>query len=245
MLELKTDLHLHTSDDREDTVRHSAQDLIVHAANQGFKVLAITNHDTFTYSRDLEKFASDHGILLIPGIEKEVEGKHILLLNAFPATEKIKTFEDLQKAKNDGLFVIAPHPFFKRKICLENKLYEYVVLFDALEFSFFYSKRFNCNQKALQFSAEQGLPVVGNSDCHFLKYLGICHSIIRVEEQSMVGVFSAIRNKNIEIVSQPIFFPKLATIYLEMLLNKYHDAFLSKNEKAIFKPEQKVEDVCV
>jgi len=222
MLELKSDLHLHTCDDRHDYVKHTAKELISLAEQKGFKILAITNHDTYTFSRDLGNYASDRGILLIPGIEKKIKGKHVLILNANLATEKIKTFEDLRKAKKDGLFVIAPHPFFKTKICLGGKLLKNLAIFDAIEYTFFYSKCINLNKKAENLANEKGLPIVGNSDCHILKYMGICHSIIYAERQALEDVFSAIRNKNVEVVSQPIFLPKLCSIYfIDMVIAKY------------------------
>ena len=147
MLNIKSDFHLHTRDDREDRIGHSEKELIDHAAANGFSALAITNHNTFTFNNDLRSYAEDSGILLIPGVEKTVEGKHVLILNASPATEKITTFEDLRKAKEDDVFLIAPHPFFKHHNCLEKKLYKHIELFDALEFCFFYSKWFNLNRQ--------------------------------------------------------------------------------------------------
>lgn len=196
-------------------------ELIDLAAQKGFQVLSITNHDTYTFSSDLENYALDRGILLIPGIEKKIERKHVLILNANHALEKIKTFEDLREAKNDGLFVIAPHPFFKINICLEKKLLENLELFDAIEYTFFYSKWLNFNKKAVKLAKEKGFPIVGNSDCHVLKYMGICHSIINAKSQTVDDVFSAIRNKNVEVVSEPIFLPKLCAIFLDIVTTKY------------------------
>ncbi len=222
MIDIKTDFHLHTSDDREDKVNHSAKRLIEHAARQGFKAISITNHDTFTFNGILERCAADLGILLVPGIEKKIEGKHVLILNANKATEKINTFADLRRAKNDSIFVVAPHPFFKTSVCLGRKLLENLDLFDALEYSFFYSKWFNLNKGVVRLSNKNGLPVIGNSDCHNLKYMGICYSLIRAEQQSMEGIFSAIRNRNIEVVSHPIPFFELGVRILKIQLNKYH-----------------------
>lgn len=216
MIKLKSDFHLHTCEDRMDAIGHTADELISTAARKGFKVLSITNHDTFTYSHDLERCAADQGILLIPGIEKTVEGKHILILNADWAAEKLNTFDDLRRAKRDGFFVIAPHPFFKTGFCLEEKFLEHVDLFDAVEFSYFYSKWVNFNRKAVWLAKEKGLPLVGNSDCHILKYMGMCHSIIHAEKQTTEAVFTAIRNHHVEVVSRPIFLPKLARIYFEI-----------------------------
>jgi predicted metal-dependent phosphoesterase TrpH len=221
MIELKSDLHLHTCDDRMDSVNHTAKELIDLASHKGFYVLSITNHDTYTFNSELENYALDRGILLIPGIEKKVEGKHVLILNANQATEKIKTFDDLRRAKEDGIFVIAPHPFFKTSICLGKKLLQNLELFDAIEHTFCYSKWVNFNKKAVKLANQRGLSLVGNSDCHVLKYLGICHSIIYAKSQTVEDVFSAIRSKWVEVVSKPFFLPKLCAIYLDMATTKY------------------------
>ena len=233
MLNIKSDFHLHTRDDREDSIGHSETELIDHAAARGFGALAITNHNTYTFNNELQRYAEDRGILLIPGIEKNVERRHVLILNATPASEKISTFEDLRKAKEDGLFLIAPHPFFKYPCSLGKKLYEHIELFDALEFCFFYSKWLNFNRKMLKLAEQKGLPVVGNSDCHLLKYMGTSYSIIHAEVQSMEAIFSAIRNNCVQVVSEPIFMPKLPWIFLDMKLTALKEASGSKERTPI------------
>lgn len=236
MIRLKTDFHLHTSDDRHDAIRHSARQLIDRAAEQNFDALAISNHNTFTFSRDLESYARDRGILLIPGIEQKIEGKHVLLLNAFPATENIHTFAELRRAKADGLFVIAPHPFYKASHCLGRKLYEHLDLFDALEFSFFYSRFFNLNRGVVKLHRERNIPLIGNSDCHLLKYFGACHSIIEAEQASMGAIFDAIRAQRVEVVSAPLPFLRLGAILTEMSLNQFIGSMKSRLGGPVFVP---------
>lgn len=244
MIRLKTDFHLHTSDDRHDAIRHSGRELIDRAAEQNFDALAITNHNTFTYNRELESYARDRGILLIPGIEQKIEGKHVLLLNAFPATEKIHTFAELRRAKTDGLFVVAPHPFFKASHCLGRKLYEHLELFDALEFSFFYSRFFNLNREVLKLHREQGLPLMGNSDCHLLKYFGVCHSIIEAEAHSAEAIFDAIRAQRVEVVSQPLPFFRLWAILAEMNLIQVSDMLRARfGREPVFVPGRTAEEL--
>lgn len=246
MFELKTDLHLHTNDDREDYVAYSAFELIDFAAKREFDALAITNHNLFTFNYELEQYASDRGILLIPGIEATIERKHVLLLNAFKAAEKIKTFDDLYQAKNDGLFLIAPHPFFKARTCLEEKFIEHIELFDAVEFSFFYSNWLNLNRKAVKVCQDRDLPMVGNSDCHLLKYMGACHSIIYAELQTMDSVFEAIHNKSVEVISKPVFLPKLLWAYFEMFVLR-EKRYQKKKASVLpaFEFEKELEEVSV
>jgi len=110
---LKADLHLHTSEDPEDKVRYSARQLIDYASQKGFDVLAITNHNFYTYNDYLRDYAASKGILLIPGIELSVQEKHIVLLNITDnLPQKIRSLQDLRHYKNEGSLVVAPHPYF-------------------------------------------------------------------------------------------------------------------------------------
>src|SRR5262249_31661572 len=92
-MELRADLHLHTRE-RESFIAYDARDLIDRAARSGFQVLSITNHDTVTFSAGLRGYAQERGILLIPGIEATIEGKHVLLYNIDVPPERIRTFAD-------------------------------------------------------------------------------------------------------------------------------------------------------
>lgn len=106
--------------------------------------------------------------------------------------------------------------FFKFRVCLEDQLLEHVELFDAIEFSFFYSRMINFNRKAVQLAEESGLPLVGNSDCHILKYMGICHSVIRADCPTIEAAFNSIKQHKVNVVASPIPLPKLGFIHLEM-----------------------------
>src|SRR5712692_2307780 len=75
---LKTDLLLHTSEGKS-FIRYDARSLIDRAAREGYHVLSITNHDLVTVRQDLQAYASERRILLIPGVEATIEGKHVLL----------------------------------------------------------------------------------------------------------------------------------------------------------------------
>lgn len=75
---LKADLHPHTREG-EAFIAWQARDLIDRAAREGFQVLSITNHDRLTFSQELAAYARERGILLIPGVEATLEGRHVLL----------------------------------------------------------------------------------------------------------------------------------------------------------------------
>ena len=145
---LKVELHTHTSDDPEDWIPHSAHALIDRAAALGYDALAITLHDHQFDVRPLAAYAAERGIVLIPGMERTIEGRHVLLLN-FPAAavDGVRSFEDLAALKQQfrGL-VVAPHPFFPMPSCLLGKMDQHADVFDAVEYNAMYTGWMNFNR---------------------------------------------------------------------------------------------------
>jgi predicted metal-dependent phosphoesterase TrpH len=201
---LKADLHIHTSEDPKDKVRYSARQLIDYASQKDFDVLAITNHNFYTYNDYLRDYAASKGILLIPGIELSVEEKHIVLLNITDnLPQKIQSLQDLRHYKNEDSLVIAPHPYFPMYQALKSKLEEYIDIFDAVEYTHFYFRRINYNKKAERKAREFNLPLIGVSDAHLLHQVGMTYSLIDAEK-TPEAVIGAIKGKRIQIVTQPL-----------------------------------------
>ena len=67
---LKTDLHLHTSEDPRDVIAHDAYALIERALELGFDAIALTLHDRQIADPRLFDYARDHGLTLLPGVER-------------------------------------------------------------------------------------------------------------------------------------------------------------------------------
>ena len=178
---LKFDFHMHTLDDPQDMhVYHTVYELLDRASALGYGALAITLHTRQFESRKATDYARERGILLIPGVEQDIEGSHVLLIN-FPkaAAESIGTFADLARVKAELTasgaaehLVIAPHPFFPSGVALQDKFWTNKHLFDAVEVSGFYHSRWNPNLKAMQAAEQLGLPLIGNSDTHTLEQFG-------------------------------------------------------------------------
>lgn len=78
---LKADFHIHTREDPHDFIRYTAVELLEEAARQGFQVIALTCHNKRIHTEELRRRAADLGIVLIPGVEAAIEGKHTLLLD--------------------------------------------------------------------------------------------------------------------------------------------------------------------
>lgn len=217
---LKVELHAHTSDDPVDRIPHSTIDLIDRAAALGYDALAITLHERQLDIRQLTPYAADHGIVLIPGIERTVEGRHVLLLNFESGTEDVQTFSDIARLKLDqaGL-VIAPHPFFPTSQCLRGCMNRHAGLFDALEFNAMYTTSMNFNRAAERWAARHGTPIVGNGDVHRLHQLGTTCSLVDAEPDRD-AICAAIREGRVRVESRPLTWTEATRTIASMAIGE-------------------------
>jgi predicted metal-dependent phosphoesterase TrpH len=218
MAKLKVQLHCHTAQDPLDFVGHSEKELINRAAKLGYDVLAISCHNVVIFNEDLMEYARKKRILLIPAIEKSIERKHVLILNADVSAQNIKSFADLKhyRQKRPECFVIAVHPFYPSTYSLMDKFEKNRELFDAIEYSWFHSKKINrYNKKAVRTAEKYDLPVIATSDNHLLKYLDSTYSFVE-SEKNIASFFDAIRKKKIKIVSHDLKLRQMFFAYLEM-----------------------------
>ncbi|MFB3887193.1 MAG: PHP domain-containing protein [Thermodesulfobacteriota bacterium] len=226
---LKADLHLHTAEDPHDRVIYTAKELISKAAEEGFEVLSITNHQRLTFNKNLSSYARERGILLIPGMEVSIRKRHVLLLNP-PAGKTFSDFSSLFGLRRPDSLVIAPHPYFPNPRSLNGLLLKHLKFFDAIEYCHFYSPRLNFNQKAIALSESRGLPLVGNSDTHFLSQLGTTYSLIYAKKDPE-AIFAAIRANHVEVITRPLSPIKLGFIlgqFFSMKVFRQKEILLSK-----------------
>jgi predicted metal-dependent phosphoesterase TrpH len=201
---LKVELHSHTADDPHDAIPYSATDLIDNAAALGYDALAITLHDRQLDIAKLRPYAAERGLVLIPGIERTIEGKHVLLINYETGTEDVRTFADLARLKQRGRgLVVAPHPFFPSRSCLWTYLDRYKDLFDAVECNAMFTRQANFNLAAERWALREGKPVVGNGDIHRLRQLGTTYSQVDADRDAD-AICEAIAAGRVSVVAQPL-----------------------------------------
>ena len=82
-------------------------------------------------------------------------------------------------------------------------MFQYPDIFDALEFCFFYTKKYNPNLKAEQFASEYHKPLIAQSDTHRMKQLGRTYSKIQAEPNA-ASIFQAIHENRIERITHPM-----------------------------------------
>ncbi len=208
---LKADFHIHTDSDPQDSIQYSNEDIIGLASEKGYDVLSITNHRAITFDEELKEYAWSRGILLMPGVELPVEGKHVILVNARPEHLAIRDFQDLREAREESLLIIAPHPFFPKPHCLNGSFERNQEIFDAVEFSHFYHPLINFNKKAVQVCSDHGIPLIGSSDTHLLRQFNTTWTLIDAVKEPL-SVIHAVRSGRVELVTHPLSLLELAIV---------------------------------
>lgn len=210
-MQLKANVHMHTSDDPADVVSYSIYEAIDRASELGFDVLAITCHGKVAWTESYAQYAQERGILLISGIELSISkglgkpGKHVLLLGAIPQAESVRTFAELRayRVAHPESLIIAPHPYFYGNFSLHDELEQHIDVFDAIEHSWFYGGPFNRNVHAREIAERYRKPFIATSDTHMLDHLEQNFSILEVAEKSEQDVLNAIRSGSFSIQTRP------------------------------------------
>ncbi len=203
---LRVDFHHHIDTDPVDGhfVAHTGAALIDQAAAAGLNALAITCHESIPYDGELTRYAAEKGIVLIKGMEASVNGTHVLLINfqEFPAGQC--TMADIAAAKSADSLVIAPHPFYPSKVAGRIILEEHTPVFDAVEFSGLYTPLTKIfNRRAVNHARRSSLPVVGNTDTHFLWQLGRTYTEVDAEPNA-AAIVEAVRAGRTRLVTKPL-----------------------------------------
>jgi predicted metal-dependent phosphoesterase TrpH len=213
---LKVELHTHTSDDPIDPIPYSTFDLIDRAAELEYDALAITLHDRQLDVAMYAPYAASRGIVLIPGIERTIDGRHVLLLNFSRASEAVGSFDDLRalKSREQGL-VIAPHPFFPAASALRGWTERHADVFDAVEYNAMFTRYVNFNILGKRWAARHGKPMVGNCDVHRLEMLGTTYSLIDAAPDP-AAICAAVAEGRVTLVTNPLSMRTAARVMADL-----------------------------
>jgi len=218
MKKFKVQLHTHTKSDPDDCLFHSDKKLIDTAALHQYDVLAITCHNKIAHSKELAEYADKKHILLIPGIERSVQGRHVVIINPGEEILTVHNFDQLREYKKNHKesLIIAPHPFHPIPYSL-NELFEpNKDIFDAIEWSSFYTASLKFNEKALKAAERHKLPLIGTSDNHVLKYLNLTFSYVFAPEKSTSAIIESIKKGHLKIKTEPMSFINLFIMTLSL-----------------------------
>ena len=200
---LKCQFHSHAHGDPLDHISYSPKSLIDEAAKLKYDVLSITCHRKILFTKNLSDYAKKKGILLIPGIEFEINKRHILCINAHEDIYKVENFDNLKQYRKSHpeSLIIAPHPFFPGP-SLGKFLPENIKLFDAIEISWAYTKLKNYNKKAIALAKKHKLPLLATADCHILRNLDVAYTMVN-SKKDIQSIFTAIKDNKIENFHKP------------------------------------------
>lgn len=230
-MKVKASLHLHSSEDEEDSIiiDYSLFELIDHLAALDFKVMASTGHSNFVCKPEHFEYAKKKGILLISGIEANIEGhKHVLILNVGTDAEKVRSFDDLKrfKRKHPESFIIAPHPNHGAHSITLGTLRKMADIIDAVEHSWFYTRSINPNRRTGQVSGELGLPFIATADAHVLDHLNTDYAVIEIEKLTVEAVFGAIRKRKFVNKTRPKNYWEIFKFLLLMVYGNIASLFV-------------------
>ncbi|MFH1379826.1 MAG: PHP domain-containing protein [bacterium] len=239
---LKAQLHIHTSEDYFDGrhISYSAEGFISLARQYNYTFISITNHDKiFEHSRivELRDYAAKNGIVYIPGVEKRIQNKDILLyfdyeVNQQAILEQIREFKDIRPLRKSGKIrlVVIPHPFFHFH-SMGKLMKQYIDMIDAIEYNWFYTETFqrnpnsfltalwlNMNTYGMAYAEKYHLPIVANGDLHKLDWFDKDYTLINCEPNldSFYRTFYNVRDNKvsfdhmksiINIKTCPLTFP--------------------------------------
>ena len=215
---LKVELHAHTASDPCDYIAHSTRGLIDRAGALGYDVLAVTLHDRYYDPSEDRDYADGKGVLLIAGVERTLESRHVLLIN-FPAeSATVRDFADIRdlKARHPHGLVVAPHAFYPIGSALGGEVERWADVIDALEVNSMFTSWLNFNGGAVRWARAHGKPLVGNTDLHLLAQMGTTYSLVDAPRNAD-AVCGAIRAGRVEVRSTALSAPRAASYFLLML----------------------------
>ena len=203
MSSFRIELHSHCQGDPVDSyLTHTIFQHIDRAKEVGLDAIAITWHRGICDNPEAIAYARERGVLLIPGMEADMEGQHhLVVLNLAPGDlSGTPTWAQLRslRARKPEVLVMAPHPFYPHPTCLGGSVMtEHADLIDIVEWCAIHINwlpgRVNPNLRAARWAHKHGKPLVACSDAHALRTIGTNASTVEAEELTMESIFAGIR----------------------------------------------------
>lgn len=201
MLRLKADLQIHSvcSDGSM-----GGEDIVRWALIRGLRIIAVTDHNTFSGYRIALRAAEKIGasLVIIPGNEIRTSHGDLVVLCEKPSSRVEKMInrdprEIIEASREEGCICYAPHPFDLRRLGLGERIYG--LKLDAIEIFNSLSDPLS-NRRAREARERLGIPGLSNSDAHTPRFIGAAHNIIDVSDLSVEDVLESIRKGAVEPV---------------------------------------------
>lgn len=202
MSSFRIELHSHCQGDPVDSyLSHTIFQLIDRAKEVGLDAIAVTWHRRVCNDAKALEYARKKGVLLIPGMEADVDGQqHLVVLNLaeddLPGTPTWAQIRALRLRKPEVL-VMAPHPFYPHPTCIGRAMNEHVDCIDAVEWCALHVNwlpgRVNPNLRAARWAHKHGKTLIACSDAHALCAIAKNASTVEADELTIDSIFAGIR----------------------------------------------------
>jgi len=213
----RVELHSHCQGDPVDShLSHTLFQLIDQAKATGLDAIAVTWHRKICAVPEAFAYARERNILLIPGIEAEVDRRHLVVLNVaegdLPAEPTWNLIRALRLRKPEVL-VLAPHPFYPHPTCLGKIMSDHADCIDAVEWCILHVNwlpgRVNPNLRAAHWARQNGKTLVACSDSHTLSTIGKNASVVEADELTPEALFAGIRAGRVSFHRRSLEFGSL------------------------------------
>ncbi len=197
---LKIDLHVHTFYSGDALT--SPEEAVLWAARAGLDGLAITDHDTMRGARRALELGRRKGLLVLPGLEVETRGGHILAIcPSEPVRPGLGLEEALDAIRDAGGLAVLAHPY--SLLAPRSWTREGLMALDAIEV-------FNAgdilmpltSRLALRLAARLGKPMTGGSDAHSPEAIGTAYTLVQADPE-LDEVLSAIEKGLVRPAAKP------------------------------------------
>ncbi len=186
---MRLDLHIHSCYSKDCSSPVAA--ILKRAIRAGLDGIAICDHDTVDGSLEARRLVDEMGLdlVIVPGIEVTTNRGHLLVLGADKAFPINSDPSDIIKmAREHECLIVAPHPFKGYPKSLGDVSDLDVDAIEVLNSRFILGK---FNERAVKMAETLGLPMLGNSDAHFVGMVGRAYTEIDAEP-SVDAIFKAI-----------------------------------------------------
>jgi predicted metal-dependent phosphoesterase TrpH len=197
----RVELHSHCQGDPIDSyLSHTLEQHIDRAKEVGLDAIAVTWHQKICASPEAFAYARERNVLLIAGMEADVDHKHVVVLNVAegdlpgePTWNQIRAL----RARKPEVLVMAPHPFYPHPTCLGKTMNEHVDCIDAVEWCMIHVQwlpgRVNPNLRAARWAKQHHKTLIACSDAHTLNAIGKNASTVEADELTIESIFNGIR----------------------------------------------------